>query len=279
MGWLWSILLLVGLHCAAGAGELADEADFLAAAEEAAEDGGDGGEAAEVPAGDEEAWYVWLLGQSQLEAERRALRDRRQWEDPESALNNDSEVQESRQERRALLQVQVVVPHLEELVACLRSSAGSSTGRGGGVRRGADGRFTSATPPGTPMPGTPTPGTPLPFGLGPPSKPPPKVRCGECPACCERLAFRMKRQPCVTWGQAGKAKDEAKSKKEKKEKKDAKSKDKDKDKRKRERKPPQAEAPDFSPLGDKHPWDDDTDSDGKPSKRMVPSGVPVLADE
>ena len=86
----------------------------------------------------------------------------------------------------------------------------------------------------------------------------------------------MKRQPCVTWGQAGKAKDEAKSKKEKKEKKD---KDKDKDKRKRERKPPQAEAPDFSPLGDKNPWDDDDESDGKPSKRMVPSGVPVLADE
>ena len=70
-----------------------------------------------------------------------------------------------------------------------------------------------------------------------------------------------------------------KSKKEKKEKKDAKSKDKDKDKRKRERKPPQAEAPDFSPLGDKHPWNDDTDLDGKPLKRMVPSGVPVLADE
>ena len=85
---------------------------------------------------------MWLLGQLQLEAERRALCDRRQWEDPESALNNDSE-EESRQERRALLQVPVVV-HLEELVACLRSSAGSSTGRGGGVRRGADGRFTSA---------------------------------------------------------------------------------------------------------------------------------------
>ena len=86
MGWLWGILLLVGLRCAAGAGELADEADFLAAAGEAEE--GDGGEAAEVPAGDEEAWYMWLLGQSQLEAERSALRDRRRWEDPESALNN-----------------------------------------------------------------------------------------------------------------------------------------------------------------------------------------------